>query len=190
MPTEVDIETNDTVETLANPNVTTILPGQLKTEDDIIDYKPPVNILTSDNYVTDHVPLQLDTDQIIMTDDGDVILTEPDIMQVSKGVLVPISNDSVQLENDTNMNEIATRNIVLKRKQPDVSVANIKKTKGDTKGETKTRKYQIEPENVEKKALNDDNFREKFDFYRLAKIGKENKRYERYMTKKTAIKEN
>ena len=46
VPTEVDIETDDVVEILANPNVTTILPGQLKTEDDIIDYKPPVDILT------------------------------------------------------------------------------------------------------------------------------------------------
>ena len=53
---------------------------------------------------------------------------------------------------------------------------------------TKTKKYQIEPENVGKKALTDDNFREKFDFYRLAKIGKENKRYERYMTKKDSYK--
>ena len=132
VPTEVDIETDDVVEILANPNVTTILPGQLKTEDDIIDYKPPADILTSDSYVTDHVPLQLDTEKIILTDDGDVILTEPDNMQVSEGVLVPISNNTVQIENDTNMGEIATRNIVLKRKQPDVSIANIKKTKGDT----------------------------------------------------------
>ena len=53
---------------------------------------------------------------------------------------------------------------------------------------TKTKKYQIEPENVEKKALTDDNFREKFDFYRLAKVGKENKRQERYMTKKDSYK--
>ena len=132
VPTEVDIETDDVAEILANPNVTTILPGQLKTEDDIIDYKPPVDILISDSYVTDHVPLQLDTEKIILTDDGDVILTEPDNMQVSEGALVPISNNTVQLENDTNMGEIATRNIVLKCKQPDVSIANIKKTKGDT----------------------------------------------------------
>ena len=30
------------------------------------------------------------------------------------------------------MGEIETKNIVLKRNQPDVSIANIKKTKGDT----------------------------------------------------------
>ena len=133
VPTEVKIETDDVIEILANPNVTTTLPGQLKTEDDIIDYTPPVDdSLAWDNYTTDHVPLQLDTDKIILTDDGDVILTEPDNMQVSEGALVPISNNTVQLENDTNMGEIETKNIVLKRKQPDVSIANIKKTKGDT----------------------------------------------------------
>ena len=49
---------------------------------------------------------------------------------------------------------------------------------------TKTAKYQIEPENVEKKSLEDDMFREKFDFYRIEKVGKENKKVKRYMTKK------
>ena len=53
---------------------------------------------------------------------------------------------------------------------------------------TKTTKYQIEPENVGKKALADETFREKFDFYRLTKIGKENKRYKRYMSKKDSDK--
>ena len=132
VPTEVEIKTNNPIDILANPNVTTILPGQLETEDDIIDYKPPVDIPSSDSYVTNHVPLQLDTDKIIMTDDGDIVLTEPDNMQVSEGALVPISNNTLQLENNIDMSEIATRNIVLKRKHPDVSVANIKKTKGYT----------------------------------------------------------
>ena len=53
---------------------------------------------------------------------------------------------------------------------------------------TKTVKYQVEPEDVEKKALADDNCREKFDFYRLSKIGKEDKRYKRYMSKKDSYK--
>ena len=132
VPTEVDIETDDVIDILANPNVTTILPGQLETEDDIIDYKLPVDIPSSDSYVTDHVPLQLNTDKIILTDDGDVILAEPDNMQVSEGALIPISNNTLQLENDTDMNQISTRNIGLKRKHPDVSVGNIKKIKGDT----------------------------------------------------------
>ena len=49
---------------------------------------------------------------------------------------------------------------------------------------TKTAKYQIEPENVEKKSLEDDNFRVKFDFYRIDKVGKHNKRIKRYMARK------
>ena len=49
---------------------------------------------------------------------------------------------------------------------------------------TKRAKYQIEPENMEKKSLEDDNFREKFDFYRIDKVGKDNKRIKRYMAKK------
>ena len=49
---------------------------------------------------------------------------------------------------------------------------------------TKTAKYQIEPENVEKKSLEDGNFREKFDFYRIDKVSKHSKRIIRYMVKK------
>ena len=36
---------------------------------------------------------------------------------------------------------------------------------------TKTQKYGVEPEKIEKKSLEDDDFREKFDFYRLEKVG-------------------
>ena len=53
---------------------------------------------------------------------------------------------------------------------------------------TKTSKYQIEPEYIEKKSLEDDNFREKFDFYRIEKVDKNNKRIKRYMMKKDANK--
>ena len=49
---------------------------------------------------------------------------------------------------------------------------------------TKTEKYQMEPEEVEKKALSDDNFREKYDFYRLEKVGKHANRLDRYNIKK------
>ena len=53
---------------------------------------------------------------------------------------------------------------------------------------TKTAKYQIEPEYVEKKSLEDDNFREKFDFYRIEKVSKNNERIKRYMIKKDGNK--
>ena len=53
---------------------------------------------------------------------------------------------------------------------------------------TKTTKYQIEPEYVEKKSLEDDNFRGKFDFYRIEKVGKNNNKIKRYIIKKDANK--
>ena len=49
---------------------------------------------------------------------------------------------------------------------------------------TKSTTYQIESEEVERKSLKDDNFREKFDFYRIEKVGKSNKRTKRYLIKK------
>ena len=49
---------------------------------------------------------------------------------------------------------------------------------------TKTEKYQMEPEEAEKKALSDDDFREKYDFYRLEKVGKHANRLDRYNIKK------
>ena len=52
----------------------------------------------------------------------------------------------------------------------------------------KSTKYQIEPEYVERKSLEDDNFREKFDFYRIGKVAKNNERTKRYSIKKDANK--
>ena len=49
---------------------------------------------------------------------------------------------------------------------------------------TKTEKNNIEPEEVEGKALSDDIFREMFDFYRLEKVGKHAARLDRYNLKK------
>ena len=43
----------------------------------------------------------------------------------------------------------------------------------------KTAKYDIEPEKVEKASLEDDNFRLKYDFHRLQKVGKSIARQER-----------
>ena len=53
---------------------------------------------------------------------------------------------------------------------------------------TKTTKYQIEPEGVERKSLEDDNFRQKLDFYRIEKVGKSNIRTKRYLIKKDSNK--
>ena len=49
---------------------------------------------------------------------------------------------------------------------------------------TKSQKYQIEPEVVEKKSLSSVKFTDEYDFYRLEKVGKEISRQNRYNNKK------
>ena len=124
------IESTDPNEILGNHNVTTILPPQvkteIKTEDDYINIDPSEVELVWDNYVTDLVPLELDTDKIVMTEDGDVILTELDNMHVQEGQLVPLSDDTLMLLPEENMTGVvSTSNIVVKRKLLDVSVGEI-----------------------------------------------------------------
>ena len=131
VPTDVPITSNDPIEILENPNVSTILPSQIKTEDDFDDTGNVPIVLDEDN--TDLIPLEFDTDKIVMTEDGDVILTEPDNMQVEEKQLVPLSNNTIMLPPEEKMTDIiSTRNIVLQRKQPDLAVAQIKKTKNET----------------------------------------------------------
>ena len=48
---------------------------------------------------------------------------------------------------------------------------------------TNSEKYGVAPETIEKKTLENDTFREIFDFYRLAKVTKDANRYERYNEK-------
>ena len=132
VPTDVSITSDDPF--LGNPNVSTILPPQIKTEDDFdIDFNVTNSQIVWDKDNTDLVPLEFDTDKIVMTDGGDVILTEPDNMQVEEKQLVPLSNDTIMLPPEENMTDvISTRNIVVKRKQPDVSAGQIKKIKNET----------------------------------------------------------
>ena len=55
---------------------------------------------------------------------------------------------------------------------------------------TKSTKYQIEPEYVERKSLEDDNFRQKFDFIELERLVKIMKELKDIRSKKIQIKEN
>ena len=52
---------------------------------------------------------------------------------------------------------------------------------------TKTVKYQIEPEEVEKRSLESNNFREKFDFYSLEEVGREHKGISNILKRKIQI---
>ena len=119
---------------LANPNVSTILPPQIKTEDDYdIDFNVTDSQIIWDDDNKDLVPLEFDSDKVIMTDDRDVILTEPDNIQVEEKQLVPLSNDSIMLPPEEDMTDIiSTKDILLKRKQSSLPIAQIKKIKNET----------------------------------------------------------
>ena len=70
---------------LGNTNVSTILPPQIKTEDDYdIDFNVTDSQIVWEEDNKDLVRLEFDSNKVIMTDDGDVILTEPDNMQVEE----------------------------------------------------------------------------------------------------------
>ena len=134
VPTDVPITSNDPMDILSNPNVSTILPPQIKTEDDYdIDFNVTDSQIVWDEDKKDLVPLEFDSNKVIMTDDGDVILTEPDNMQVEEKQLIPLSNDWIMLPLEEDMTDIiSTKNILLKRKQPYLPVAQIKKIKNET----------------------------------------------------------
>ena len=141
VPTNVPITSDDPIEILADPNVSTILLPQIKTEDVFNDITDPQIIWDKDNkdviplYDEDNknlIPLEFDTDKIIMTDDGDVILTEPDNMQIEQKPLIA-SGNSITLPPEENMTDIiSTRNIAVKRKNPDIAIGEIKKIKNET----------------------------------------------------------
>ena len=101
---------------LANPNVSTILPPQIKTEEeDDIDFNVTDSQIVWHDDNKDLVPLEFDSDKVIMTDDRDVILTEPDNMQVEEKQIIPLSNDSIMLPPEEDMSDIiSTKNILLK----------------------------------------------------------------------------
>ena len=140
-PTNVPITSDDPIEILADPNVSTILLPQIKTEDVFNDITDPQIIWDKDNkdviplYDEDNkdlIPLEFDTDKIIMTDDGDVILTESDNMQIEQKPLIA-SGNSITLPPEENVTDIiSTRNIVVKRKNPDIAIGKIKKIKNET----------------------------------------------------------
>ena len=77
-------------------------------------------------------PTEIDQNKIILTDDGDIILTEPDNMQVEEKPFTRISEGVVALPPEENMEVIKTKSIVLKRKNPNNEIAKVKKRKNDT----------------------------------------------------------
>ena len=78
VPTDVNIGSNGPADILADPNVTTIIPPAIGDQNNLL---LPLNFLT--NFVPpsnedDLIPQEIDTDKIILTDDGDIVLIDPD----------------------------------------------------------------------------------------------------------------
>ena len=126
VPTDVDIGSNDPAEILADPNVTTIiLPA---TEDPNNALLP----LSNFNFVPlsdedDLIPKEMDTDKIILTDDGDVMLIDPDNMQKDEKPFKFVSEDVVELPSEEeDMEVVRTKNIVLKRKKQTMRLHQLK----------------------------------------------------------------
>ena len=67
-----------------------------------------------------------------------------------------------------------------KRMRKKLNSAKLIKKTVENMNNTKSIKYDLEPEVIEKRSLTDDNFREKYDFYRLDKVTKALKRYKKY----------
>ena len=134
VPTDVDIGSNDPAEILADPNVTTIIPPAIEDPDNPL--LPLSNFFS--NFVPpsdkdDLIPKEMDTNKIILTDDGDVILIDPDNMQKDEKPFKFVSEDVVELPSEEeDMEVVRTKNIILKRKNTNNEVAQDKKQKLDT----------------------------------------------------------
>ena len=125
VPTDVKIETDDPIDVLGNPNVSNIIlpPFQepydfIKSEDrpeEDINFEVSDSRIIWDEDNKDLIPLELDDNKIVLTDDGDVILTERGNIQIEYNTLAPLSEGMVALPSEEKM-EVGTRNLVLKRK--------------------------------------------------------------------------
>ena len=135
VPTDVTITTDDPIEILANPNVSTILPpvgnNDVTFNEDDVDFNIDDSRIVWDDDNKHLVPLEFDDNKIIMTDDGDVILLDPDNMQVEDKPIVPFSDEVVMLPPEENMTDVSSTRNIVKRKQPPPT-AQIKKIKNET----------------------------------------------------------
>ena len=115
------------------PKAMAITPDQSENNSDI-DFKIEVKKEKEIDFIssTVPVPIEIDENKIILTDDGDVILTEPDNMNVQYKPIIPYFEGVVQLPPEAEKEEVKTKNLVLKRKIPKNEIVNIKTIKNDT----------------------------------------------------------
>ena len=72
---------------------------------------------------------EFDNDKIIIDDEGEVIMTDPDNALIDYNSTVPYYKEIIQLpaDNDSHMTDVRTKNLVLKRKRPQDESATVKK---------------------------------------------------------------
>ena len=116
------------------PTAMAITQDQSENDSDI-DFKIEVKKEKEMDFISSTVPIpiEIDENKIVLTDDGHVILTEPDNMNVEYKPVILYSEGVVQLPPEVEMEEVKTKNLVLKRKIPKNEIVNIKKIRNDTK---------------------------------------------------------
>ena len=72
---------------------------------------------------------EFDNDKIIIDDEGEVTITEPENAQIDYNSVMPYYNEVIQLpgNNDSHMADVRTKNLVLKRKRPQDESVAVKK---------------------------------------------------------------
>ena len=93
-----------------------ITPDQSDNDSDI-DFKIEVKKEEID-FISSTVPIRIEIDEnkIVLTDDGDVILTEPDNMNVEYKPILPYPEGVAQLPPEVEMDEIKTKKSYFEKK--------------------------------------------------------------------------
>ena len=139
VPAGVQPTSNDPVDVVAQPDVQVIIPPVPSViPNDQGTFAPPSPV--SDVEIVDVIdpdiiplPIKIDTEKIIITDDGDVKLTEPDNMQIDEKALVPLADGTVALPPTLEMEVVRTKDIILKRKNLNnlPEIGNVKMIKNE-----------------------------------------------------------
>ena len=157
--TEVTMETEDPIDVLGNPNVSNILPPIanesfhfMKTDnandDDDIDFDVADSKIIWNEDNKDLVPLELDDNKIVLTDNGVVILVEQDNTQIEEKPIMSLSEGVAALPPEEKMELVGTCNLVLKRKQANNETGKIKKIRNETDILVKDVKPDVKPQEL------------------------------------------
>ena len=139
VPAGVQPTSNDPMDVVAQPDVQVFIPPVPSViPNDQGTFAPPSPV--SDVEIVDVIdpdiiplPIKIDTEKIMITDDGDVKLTEPDNMQIDEKALVPLADGTVALPPTLEMEVVRTKDIILKRKNLNnlPEIGNVKMIKNE-----------------------------------------------------------